>query len=86
MTSPSPKRERTPRRNGSAVKARGSTELLAKLVQVSGVVGFFLEWSQPGPAQDSVLVVCVIFVVGVEAAKNVAIHFIDRLFDREGGS
>jgi hypothetical protein len=78
--SPSPQREEKSR---SAVKARGSTELLAKLIQLSGVVGFFLEWSQPGPAQDSVLVVCVIFVVGVEAAKNVAIHFIDRLFDRD---
>jgi hypothetical protein len=52
------------------------------LIQVAGVVGFFLEWSQPGPAQDSVLAVCVIFVAGVEGLKNVAIHFIDRLFDR----
>lgn len=70
-------------RHGSAVKARGSTELVAKMIQIAGVVGFFLEWSQPGPAQDSVLAVCVIFVVGVEAAKNVLIHFIDRLFARD---
>ena len=82
MTPPSPSRRRSPR-NGSAVKARGSTELLAKLIQVSGVVGFFLEWSQPGPAQRDVLAVCVIFVMGVEGVKNVAIHFIDRLFDRD---
>lgn len=84
MSAPPSEREQAPRdrASDSAVRARGSADLLAKLTQVAGVVGFFLEWSRPGPAQDSVLILCGVFVIGAEAAKNVAIHFIDRLFDR----
>jgi hypothetical protein len=42
-----------------------------------------LEWAQPGPAQDSVLALCAVFVIGAEAVERVAMAAINSLLGRD---
>jgi hypothetical protein len=70
--------------NGATKFARGSTLLVTNTTKVVGLVIAVLEWSQKGPAQDSVLALCAVFVLGAEALERVALEAIDRLFGRGG--
>ena len=69
--------------NGASVKVRGSTLLITNLTKVTGIVIAVLEWAQPGPAQDSVLALCAVFVLGAEALEKVALEMIDRVFGQK---
>jgi hypothetical protein len=60
--------------------ARGSTLLITNLTKVTGVVIAVLEWARPGEAQDSVLALCAVFVVGAEALEKMMLQALDRLF------
>jgi hypothetical protein len=64
--------------------ARGSTLLITNLTKVAGVVIAVLEWARPGEAQDSVLALCAVFVVGAEALEKMALEAIDRILGRAG--
>lgn len=72
-----------PNGNGSASKARGSTRFITKMTQVVGVGLAIAEWARPGPAQDSVLILCMAFVLGAEAVESLVLRMIDRVFDRD---
>jgi hypothetical protein len=58
--------------------------LITNLTKVAGVVLAILEWARPGEAQDSVLAICAVFVVGAEALEKIALEAIDRLLGRSG--
>jgi hypothetical protein len=75
----SPQRENTESRK---TWARGSTLLITNLTKVAGVVIAILEWSRPGEAQDSVLALCAVFVVGAEALEKMGLEALDRMFGR----
>lgn len=67
--------------NGASVsRVRGSALLVTNLAKIAGIVLAILEWRQPGPAQNSVLILCGVFVLGADAVEKAALHLIDRLF------
>lgn len=70
---------------GSA-RAQSSTLVITNLAKVTGIVIAVLEWNQPGPAQDSVLALCAVFVLGVEAVERVAMTLIRGLLGRDESS
>ena len=76
--------ESPPRRssNGTTKVVRGSALFITNLAKMTGIVLAVLEWARPGPAQDSVLVLCGAFVLGAEALERVVLETIDRLFGR----
>lgn len=69
--------------NGSAARAQRSTLLITNLAKLTGIVIAILEWAQPGPAQDSVLALCAVFVIGAEAVERVAMAAINSLLGRD---
>jgi hypothetical protein len=76
VTTESPKREKQ--------WARGSALLITNLTKVTGVVLAVLEWARPGEAQDSVLALCAVLVVGGEALERIMLDAIDRVLGRGG--
>jgi hypothetical protein len=75
---PSTESESTRRRTW----ATGSALLITNLTKVTGVVIAVLEWARPGEAQDSVLALCAVFVVGAEALERILLDAIDRVLGR----
>jgi hypothetical protein len=58
--------------------------LITNLTKVTGVVLAVLEWARPGEAQDSVLALCAVLVVGGEALERIMLDAIDRVLGRGG--
>ena len=70
--------------NGSASRAQRSTLLLTNATKLVGLGLAVAEWAKAGPVQDSVLILCGIFVLGVEVVEKVILHAIDRLLGSGG--
>ena len=72
--------------NGSAARVRQSALLITNLGKLTGMVLAILEWAQPGPAQDSVLALCAVLILGAEAAERMAMAAIRSLIGRDESS
>lgn len=68
------------RRRGSA--ARGSTLVVTNLAKLVGLGLAVNEAAVRPNARESVLAFCALCLVGTQAAENMALRTIDRLFER----
>jgi hypothetical protein len=78
----SPQREKNTG-SGWGPWAKGSALFITNTTKITGVVLAVLEWARPGEAQDSVLILCAVFVVGAEALERTLLEAIDRVLGRE---
>jgi hypothetical protein len=58
----------------------GEAKLITNALKVVGAYVFIKEQAQPGPAQDSVLLVASLFVLGVQFAETALMALLDRFF------
>jgi hypothetical protein len=63
--------------------SKGSALIITNIGKVLGMATFFNEVWIKTEARNSVLILCGIFVLGVQVVENVALRLIDRFF---GGS
>lgn len=78
---PTPPAPQPPERNSAYEwAARGTTLAVTNGVKVAGIAGFLHEVFGPTTARDSVLMACVVFVVGADKAESVLLRAIDKLF------
>lgn len=84
MAEPQPPPSREPpqsTRSGSLSAPQGWTLVVSNLTKLVGVGIAINEAVLRSDARNSVILMCVIFVLGVQAGEGVLLRIIDRLFD-----
>lgn len=73
-------------KNGRAATVPSlATIVVTNSGKLLGLAGAFNEFFVRPEARNSVLVLCGLFVMGAQAAENIALRSIDRFFGRAGG-
>lgn len=70
-------------RKGRAAAA-ASTLVITNVTKIAGIVVFLNETLIRPTGRDSVIASCALFVLGAQAAENVILRAIDRLFAGSG--
>lgn len=82
-TVPSQERRSSPESERPAPVVRRSTLVITNLVKLVALYIAFHEMVLRHDARESVIGFCVICLVGTQAAEEIAIHAIDRIFARQ---
>lgn len=73
-----------PERSGSSpLVVKGSTLLLTNATKLVGLALAVNEAIFVEHPRNSVIALCALFVLGTQAAENLALRFLDRLFGRD---